>query len=211
MDYKDLSGRAWLLLLFSALGEAGLLPVPKMRLHRVLYLSNCLAPVFESKAPVDRVVKYFRGPFYPDAQWDIDRLMAGNLLILTEIQYGLVDERGSWIDARYDLAADGKRVTHDLLSLPSLRRIYGFLVELANAFSSLADDRLDNTALKDVNYTAPAKARGALISFDSPQVNYSVQTAELFRHLAPVTPIANRREQLFLYVRYLDRRNLVAG
>ena len=66
--------RVWLTYLLMAAHRTGLAPMSKKRLHRLVFLSNCLAPLFEATPASAQIVKYKRGPFYPVVQWELDRL-----------------------------------------------------------------------------------------------------------------------------------------
>lgn len=43
----DLTARMWLLLVFDACERAGVAPLSVERLHRLVYLANALAPVYD--------------------------------------------------------------------------------------------------------------------------------------------------------------------
>lgn len=199
----DLSGRVWLMVLFKGLSAGGLLPIPRMRLHRILYLSQALAPIFAAKAPRVSVLKFHRGPFFPEAQWDIDRLAVSGLLEMKGIRYA---PNSSWIDSDYDLTRQGYELVDRLFELPSCRNLRDFLAGLAASYSTVSDEKIDEAPLHDLNYAAPATPNGALIEFETRDENESLRTAEYFSRLWPAELPPNRKEQLYYYIKLLERR-----
>ena len=102
----DLGRRVWLLLLLDGAERAGIAPLAEMRLHRLVFLANVLAPVYDLPVEDGKVVKYRRGPFYPDVQWDLDRLAVSGLADISEIRH-IKDEHGWWFSAKYGLRKQG--------------------------------------------------------------------------------------------------------
>ncbi len=49
--------RVWLTYLLMATHRTGLTPISKRRLHRLVFLSNCLAPLFEATPASAQIVK----------------------------------------------------------------------------------------------------------------------------------------------------------
>src|SRR5438046_2937109 len=92
--------RVWLTFLVHAANRAGLTPLPNQRMHRIVFLSNCLAPLFQAAPNTARIVKYKHGPFYPLIQWELDRLATMGVLTVADIKY-THDERGWWVNAVY--------------------------------------------------------------------------------------------------------------
>src|SRR5580704_18335291 len=94
--------RVWLTYLLMAAYRTGLSPISKKRLHRLVFLSNCLAPLFVATPASAQIVKYKRGPFYPVVQWELDRLTAMGVLNVANIIY-FRDKDGWWQEADYSI------------------------------------------------------------------------------------------------------------
>ena len=77
-----------------ACDRSGLLPISKTRFHRLLFLSNCLAELFDAQPPAKRVLKNEHGPYYPDAQWAVDRLIAMGMLLIKRVELTTSDNGG---------------------------------------------------------------------------------------------------------------------
>src|SRR5258708_3989440 len=98
----NLMRRVWLLLLPDGAERVGLIPISKLRLHRLAYLANALSPLYDLPVPDGQIVKYKRGPYYPDLQWDIDRLAVQGSIRIYVIRHAR-DKFGWWLDADYGL------------------------------------------------------------------------------------------------------------
>lgn len=197
--------RIWLLLLLRACARAGLRPVSKLRLHRLIFLSNCLAPVYGETPLDEKVIKYKWGPYYPEAQWDIDRMAIQGLVALTDVEVSKDKRNGWWLHANYELLAKGRELCEEVIEVMLLEKVFEFLSELAHGYATLDDAVLDNVALKDATYNAPAVAEWAPIDFSEIKNNYSALTASAFGDLLPIQVSPNAREQVQLYLRYLAR------
>lgn len=202
---SSLGRRVWLLLLLRACARAGLRPISKIRLHRLIFLSNCLAPVYGERPLDEQIIKYKWGPFYPDAQWDVDRMAMQGLVALSDVGVSKDKQLGWWLHANYELLPGGRELTDELLHTLSLDKVFQFLIELASAYATLDDAVLDEVALRDATYSAPAIAEWAPIDFSSDDRNYSAITAAAFRDFLPQYVAPNAREQVQLYLRYLAR------
>ena len=75
IDYDALRRRIRLLLLLDGSERAGLAPINVRRLHTYAYLSNVLAPVWNTRVFDGSLLKRRGGPFYPALQHDLDRLV----------------------------------------------------------------------------------------------------------------------------------------
>src|SRR5712671_607892 len=101
-----LVARMWLLFLLDASERAGIAPLSVERLHRLVYLANALAPVYELLVPDGYILKYRRGPFFPLVHWDIGRLVAQGLVTATGSR-PTKDKLGYWMAANYSLSKVG--------------------------------------------------------------------------------------------------------
>ena len=195
--------QVWLVFLMGAAQKAGLTPIPKRLFHRIIYLSNCLAPLFESTPTAGTIVKYKRGPYYPMLQWYLDRLAVLGVLEIRDIQYTF-DEHGVWMEATY-LANDTTRHLIDTCTkIHYGRQIEEYLTEMVFAVASTSRRTWDAAALHDATYNEPGKSEGAFIDFADSTSNLSVQTARAFQTVLPRGIVASPKEEMFLYLRFLE-------
>jgi hypothetical protein len=196
---------AWILLLLNAAERAGLTPIETPRLHRLAYFANCLAPVYDLPAADGKIMKFVRGPFYPDLQWDIDRLVAMGLVELRTFE-PFRDAQGWWFSASYVMPPAGIAIISTIRESPRLARIYEFQLELAAAFADLPEDVQNTSGERDATYADPKVPEGALIDFaDWDRRNFTDQAAELLASHAPANLRLGQRDRIHLYFRYLRR------
>lgn len=197
--------RVWLLLLLDCAERAGVGPVNNMRVHRLAFLANCLAAVYDLPAPDGKILKYRRGPFYPVLQWDLDRLVAQDLVTVAAFEH-IADEFGAWFRADYCLSDAGVDAIADILIAPAAARMHAFLLEILAAYSTLPDESRTKAALEDATYSDPIVRDGSVIDFaEWEQRNYTKQATESLAKYVPGGVRVSRREKLHLYFRYLDR------
>lgn len=199
----SLRSRAWVLGLVVMANWSGLRPLSKSHVHALVFLANSLAPIYEDSGLEARVIKHEHGPFYPDAQWDLDRLVGQGLLHVSDVT--LSDTGGRWwMDASYEASASGKAAFKECRSLPLLGRSYRFLLELTNAFASLQQDARSRAALVDVIYATPNRANRTALVFEEAEQNFSSLTAVAFDDLAGPDIVLTPKERLQLYFGYLE-------
>lgn len=198
----SLRNRAWLISLIGLANRAGLNPITKRQIHSLVFLANCLAPIYGEAAIESRVIKYSHGPFYPDAQWDLDRMVAQGIIEIEDVKYSDTDGEW-WMEADYRITKRGEEVNRHALEAPMLTRAHKFLVELVNAFVSLDRTALESAVLQDAIYRTPGKKMWAALVFEDKKDNYAVITAETFSSLLPVNTTLSPKERIDLYLRYL--------
>jgi hypothetical protein len=197
--------RSWLLLLLDGVARAGLPSVEAMRLHRLAFLANCLAAMYDLPAADGKILKYQRGPFYPVFQWDLDRLVAMGLVEVRSLRHEL-DVFGPWFHAEYALSSVALPAVEHLRRAPGLERTHRFLVEIATAYAALPEDHREQAALVDATYADPLKLEGSVIDYAQWHVrNFSIGTANAFEQYLASGIRLSQREKLHLYFHYLDR------
>lgn len=201
--------RTWVLLAIDACDRVGLTPVPKTLFHRLIFLSNCLAALFHENSPSKRIVKYKRGPFYPDVQWELDRLASMGLLSINSLRIE-EDIHGPWMDASYGICDQGIRIVESFKSTFLGTQTSLYINELVSAFARMNEDGYSDLALKELNYSAPGIAQGALITFDDSDSNLALRKASDFVRLAPDLLDVRYREQMHLYLRYIEKGETAA-
>jgi hypothetical protein len=195
--------QTWLILFLGASHKSGLLPLPKTLLHRIIFLSNCLAPLFEEIPDSARIVKYKRGPFYPVVQWHLDHLAVTGAIDVSDVTY-IDDEFGIWMQARYSINQRTKQIIEKCREINYGKRLDDYLTEVAFSFASLNKRFWDEAVLLDKTYNAPGVSEGAFIDFSEEHQNFSLQAAEAFKTILPKEVVPSRKEELFLYVRFLE-------
>lgn len=202
--------QVWLVFLMGAAQKAGLLPISKMLFHRVIYLSNCLAPLFQTTPTTATIVKYKRGPFYPKLQWYLDRLAVLGAIKVRDLEY-ISDEHGIWMEATYFTNSTTRQLINTCKKINYGRKIEEYLTEMVFAVASISKRTWDGAALHDSTYGEPGKSEGAFIDFADPADNLSVQTARAFQTVLPKGVISSPKEEMFLYLRFLEAQAAKVG
>jgi hypothetical protein len=189
----------WLLLLFDGCERAGLSPLSVERLHRLVYLANALAPVYEILLPDGYILKYRRGPFFPAVHWDIGRLVAQGLILARNAK-AIKDNIGYWVSADYTLSAKGMTIVDTALGLESITPRALYLREVALAFAVLGPDSRDESALADVNFKNAIEDTPVYYGDDEHNLA-PLAARSLTEEEAPQV----RRLKLHRYFQYLER------
>jgi len=203
LPVRDWHHLAWTLLLMDGIRRGGIEDVDSLRFHRLQFFSNSLAPIYGQRPPIELVIKLERGPFYPDAQDDIDTLAITGLVDIRDVKWHNKGDR-VWKTATYTLAPSGfefaKRLTAESLWC---ERVGAFLHDLALAYSDLADEALDALALRDLTYAQEGVSIGDIIPFKADR-NLSVRATGAMAAMLPVSFTPNRRNKLRIYLKYLE-------
>ncbi|MFC0104501.1 hypothetical protein [Sphingopyxis terrae] len=198
----------WLLSLLDAAERMGIAPLSVERLHRLVYLANAMAPVYDLLTPDGYLLKYKRGPFFPEVQWDVDRLCAQGLVGATELKT-VHDELGWWFQASYSLTRTGMVAVDQAMHLDAIGSKATFLREVVRAFAAILRkednkaDEADAVLLEDVTY-AHADS-DAPIDFNTAADNLTALAANEIAKRVSENELVGRREKVHLYFRYLDR------
>ena len=191
------------LALLDALARAGLVPTPARAMHELAYLANVLSPVFDL-APFDaKLLKRVTGPYYPELQLAIDRLVGRGLVDAMKVEYRyLAEDKRYCVLAQYRLCRPLVQAALDCHGQVFAQEAQ-FLHELAAAYSVLSDDKLGHAALQDARYADISVDVSEVIDFgeyDNPAKNFSRNAAMTFAAGRCLEPA----ERLYLY---LDRLN----
>lgn len=199
--------RVRLVMLLDAAEAAGLAPMRILRLHAFAYLSNVLAPVWDLPVLEGAVLKRQGGPFYPDLQRDLDRLVGIGIADILGIGH-VQDESRRWrLEGAYRL---NRRFADPILGtlqeFEEESRLGTFVLELGYALSALSDEDLDKAVTEDATYSDRMISNDNVIDFESRSgKNYSASAAREFSRVIPGGN-ATSGEKLHLYVRHLHRR-----
>lgn len=210
IERADPRTRMWTLLLLDAASRNGITPLSKLRFHRIAYLANGMSRVFGIRAADERVVKHRRGPFYPDLQWHLDRLLGQGLIRVAAVRH-FTDGDGPWMDANYSMAARSVPIIKDLCRLESAANLAAFHLEVVRAYAAQEEEALDGLALSDVTYADMSRAANAVIDFSNKQDNLSAKMANSFARLTPDPRTLTIGDKINLYVEYIDRKTIGVG
>ena len=205
IDYDVLRRQVRLVMLLDGSERAGIAPIRVRHLHTYAYLSNVLAPVWDSQVFDGRLLKMRGGPFYPDLQRDLDRMVGLGLVSISELRHE-IDADDLWkldglFSLNYDLANGALRVINES---PQDNFVRLFLLEVAYALSALTETELDNLPSEDPTYSDTNVSYSDVLDFgELRDLNYSANAA---RHFWSVSDQATPGDLLHLYVRHLRRR-----
>ena len=199
--------RARLVTLLDAAEAAGLVPIRILWLHAFAYLSNVLAPVWDLPVLEGALLKRQGGPFYPDLQRDLDRLVGIGVANISGIGH-VQDESKKWrLDGAYRLNRKfANPILAALNNFEEESRLGAFVLELGYALSALSDEDLNKAVSEDATYSNPLVPNDNVIDFEGRgEKNYSAYAAGEFSRVIPGGN-ATSGEKLHLYVRHLHRR-----
>ena len=204
--------RTRLVLLLDASREAGIDPVPTLRLHLIAYLANVLSPAWDSTGfrlgRDGSILKSSIGPFYPDLQAELDRLVGMGVVRVEELTYRRLGTGRFRLDGKYRI--DENRAK------PILEYVYSHapgadsarcIRELVLALSGLSDGELDRAATQDATYADPNVGIENVIDFGEwVSNNYSAAAALRAGTLVSARGGVGASERVHLYIRHLRRR-----
>ena len=203
--YESLRRRVRLIMLLFGSEQAGIAPIRLRRLHTYAYLSNVLAPVWNTQVFDGQLLRRRGGPFYPALQYDLDRLVGMGLVLMTDVRHIMDDDKQWKLDGacslNRELAGDALAVIN---SIPQQLEIQSFLLEIAYAVSALTDSEFDLLPGEDPTYSDSSVGYENVVDFaEWRKLNYSSNAA---RHFESLLEHATRGELLHLYARHLARR-----
>lgn len=198
--------RVWVLLLMDAAERADLTPMSSNHFHRMAFLSNTLSPIYDVPVADGEILKYRRGPFYPDLQWDLDRLAMMGKLHLSNLRHVLESDQEPWFYADYAMSRAGVELVADVVAVsPAAHARHQFYLEVAGAYVGMSAGAQEDAALQDANYRHPDARLNTLIDFADVGHNFSVRATQSFQRFAPAGIDLSDRDRLHLYFRYLNR------
>lgn len=205
MQWIPLHRRLRLIMLLAASEAAGLAPIGIIQLHSLAYLSNVLAPVW-NLSPLDgKVMKRHGGPFYPNLQHDLDRLVSHGLVLITNLGYEK-DYQGRWrLNGEFHLNHEFTNpIIRQYQNYEEENLLATFIRELVLAFSALSLADLQNVVSEDATYGDNLTSYGNVVDFGEwNDLNYTANAANYFEHLLPGGSHPTIGEKLHLYARHL--------
>ena len=213
--FDSIQRRVRLVLILEASRGAGIDPLLTQRLHFIAYLINVLSPVWDMPSVTvgglrrsGSVLKQRRGPFYPDLQRDLDRLVGMGVAHVEGLRYQRLDEDHFRLEGSYRIDPErAKPILARVYSLPDEAQMARYIRELVLALSGLSDDEIDHAVMEDATYTDPVIGLDNVVDFGEWGCkNYSVAAAEHAGGLVKSGVGASASEKVHLYVRHLRRR-----
>jgi hypothetical protein len=194
----------WALFLARACEKTGIYPLPLQTFHRLIYFANCLAQVYEYSPPSQLVMKQKWGPYYPNAQMDLDRLVLMGLVDISNLRWERTAERTSKL-ADFTITEAGfslcMRLARDAMWF---KEAEAFLFDVCSAYTSIRDEMVDRAAESDLTYSQKGIPTGSIIVFSEASRNPSARGARYFGYAAPSLVSLNRQHQLRLYMKFLE-------
>jgi hypothetical protein len=204
--YDNLNDRLHMILLLDACEAADMTPIPLMRLHALAFLANVLAPIWSIRSYDGKILKRRGGPFYPELQNQLDRLVGLGFVNVTNIRH--VEEDGRWrLDGSFALRVEpARRVIAFARYFKSDQQAMEFLRRLTFA-ASRSRKPLESLVLFDATWSDKRTGIGDVIDFaEWKAANYSAFAAHTFESLGPLGSTIGRGDKLPLYMRFLERK-----
>jgi len=196
-------------MLLDAADYAVISPLTTTRLHAFAFLAEVLSPIYQLTNLTGRIMKRRIGPYFPDLQWELDRLVGFGLVDVTELR-PVVEVSRAYLHACFSLnrvaAQPVLEFVHEDAAFTKLR---DFLREVAGALGAVPEEDLDSTTLSDVTWDTGTS--GAVIDYAEWRArNYSYMSAERIEELAnenlgAVPGTLSPGAKVNLYVHYLRR------
>lgn len=199
----SLNDRFRLILLLDACEAADMSPVPVMRLHALAFLANVLSPIWSVRSYDGKILKRRGGPFYPELQKELDRLVGLGFVTVTDVSH--VQDEGRWrLSGSFALRSETSNAIVDLAkSFRIERQTIEFLRRLAFA-ATRSTKPLEDLVQFDATWSDKRTGVGDVIDFSEwKEANYSAFAAQTFDKLGPFGPTIGKGEKLPLYVRFL--------
>lgn len=198
-----------LLMLLDAADYAALSPISTGKLHGLAYLADVLSPIYGLGATRGRILKRRAGPYYPDLQSEVDRLVGLGLVDVYNLRPAAEGER-LYIDAEFGLIRTRCDVIlSDVYRDAEFVRLRDFLRALADALGAISESELEEATQADLTWDEGHS--GGLIDFAEWRAkNLSAPSAEALRTKATAglgisTQTLGASASLHLYVKYLKR------
>lgn len=192
--------RGWLLFVLEGFGRFGLAPVAHERLHLLLYFAAVLSPVYRLETPVMKILKHRKAPFYPEAQFALERLAVSGH-VLNSGRRSVRDD--GWADDDYRISEAGLQTAALLASCAWGRRVRTFSHDLVQGFARLDPETADRIAGEDA-FFRDARMTEREVKEVTP-LNEAVQATNWVAEDTDDLP-RNERDKVFMYLVYLQAR-----
>lgn len=197
--------RYWVLTLIAAAEGCGLTPIRSESLHGLFFLSSALAPSYDENPLVGLVMKYRRGPYYPELDWHLTRLSVQRLLSITDYQIKR-DRNGYYTRAKYAITKSGAAFVSNLLEIQIWEKRFQYFWDVASGFARLADEQIDAAVEQDDTYDAPGTTYDDVSRFLEPQTNRTIQRISNLSEALPKGVRHSNQDLLRAYAALLNLR-----
>ncbi len=175
--------RIRLLMLLDSADYAVISPIGTARFHALAYLADVLSPIYGLSELAGVIVKRRIGPYFPQLQEELDRLVGLGLADVTDLR-PVVEASRAYVDASFSLRRElAGPILDEVHRDETFSGMRDFLREVAGALGAVPEEDLDATAQADVTWgTGHA---GTVIDYaDWRARNYSRMSAERIEELA---------------------------
>ena len=192
--------------LIAAAHNAGLCPIRGNRLHVLAYLSNLLAPVWGLNPLEGKLLKLADGPYYPELQISLDRLIGIGLIEVSEVLYTRTTDNNFIPNGFYQPIWSRFNPILSLINdWSDEANSYAFLKEVAFAVSALPEHFIEKTSSEDATYVDGSIDFGNVIDFSEWRTkNFSANAANSLSTISNYHP--DNAEKLHFYVNHLYSR-----
>lgn len=185
--------RYWILLVLRATCLAGSGTVSSDFFHKLVYYVNALLPSVGLQSETARVMKASYGPFFPEYQWDLDRLVGTSLAEVADLEWISSDQR---FFGKYRITLRGRVLVEQMAASTSgLSDIERAISEMVSAFLANPAALSTLAAKLDANFGQDTVRDGEVIDFGEwGHENHSSDAAEfLFQNwLSKILPSAEQ-------------------
>ena len=201
--------RIRILMLLDAADYAVVSPIAIPRFHALAFLADVLSPIYRFVPLSGRILKRRARPYFPDLQWEVNRLIGLSLVVPHE-RSPVTAKTEPYANAALSLERQrSARLLELAYSESEFRAHRSFFRELSGALSNLEDEDLDAATQSDVTWGAGSE--GSVIDYAEWRPNnYSVMSTDRIEQFA-ARALGDRGAQLSpgakvnLYVQYLKR------
>lgn len=169
--------RYWILSVLRAATFSGTGTITSDRFHRLVYFVNALLPAVGLDAETARVLKASYGPFFPEYQWDLDRLAGNGLISVIDLHWVSSDQR---FFGTYRITPKGIRYAEKIAAAtPFLSDVEHAISEIVSAFIAAPEALSRLASHLDANLGQDTIRNGQIVDFGEWQSeNYSKSAAE---------------------------------
>lgn len=202
---RHFNDRLRLMLLLDACEAANITPIPVMRIHALAFLANVLGPIWSVESYDGKILKRKGGPFYPELQAELDRLVGLGLVEIRGVRHD--EENGRWrLEGEFSLNG---AMSHGLIETARLfsaeRKVIVFMRRLAFAAARLSHP-LESVVAFDAIWSDQRTGTGDVIDFSEwRNANYSALVGDRFENTVPKGIRVSRGDKLQLYMSFLER------
>jgi len=170
--------RVWILLILRATRLCGFATISAKTFHRLALFSNSLAPTNHVEAETAKVLKTDYGPYFPDYQVELDRLVGLQLIDVVDLKWQ--SEDGRFI-SKYRISNAGMSFLDlAIQKLNLIAQSERAVSETISAFAEYQIDKEKETATVDANYGIDTLQIGELVDYGEwiDAHNYATEAAE---------------------------------